>query len=159
MESRLRIAGEAVQPVLVMFPLGLFTIAIFFDIGDLLGGPDILGALAYWNIAAGLVGGVLVAAASAIDLVFTRSGARAKRAGVFTALVNMGVLILFAVILMLRMRTPDRVAGGGLLAFEMLSLAGAVFGAWYGGELVNRRSSRTFARAQSGHRNYREAGQ
>jgi hypothetical protein len=49
------------------------------------------------------------------------------------------VLIFFAVILMLRMRTPDRVAGGGLLAVEMLALGVAVFGAWYGGELVNRR--------------------
>jgi hypothetical protein len=40
---------------------------------------------------------------------------------------------------MLRMRTPDRVAGGGLLAVEMFALGVAVFGAWYGGELVNRR--------------------
>ena len=29
MESRLRIAGEAVHPVLVMFPLGLFTMALY----------------------------------------------------------------------------------------------------------------------------------
>lgn len=159
MESRLRIAGQAVQPVLVMFPLGLFTMAIFFDTGNVFGGPDILGALAYWNIAAGLVGGIVVALASAVDLVFARSGLRAKRMGVLIGLVNMGVLILFAVILMLRMRTPDRVAGGGLLAFELLCLSGAVFAAWYGGELVNRRSARTFARARSGHRPYGEARQ
>jgi uncharacterized membrane protein len=139
MESRLRIAGQAIQPVLVMFPLGLFSIAVLFDIGNLLGAPDILGALAYWNIVAGLVGGMLTALAMAIDLVFLPNGTRVKRAGVLLALVNMGVLIFFAVILMLRMRTPDRVAGGGLLAVEMLALAAAVFGAWYGGELVNRR--------------------
>jgi hypothetical protein len=42
---------------------------------------------------------------------------------------------------MLRMRSPDRVAGGGLIAVELLSLVAAVFGAWYGGELVNRRRS------------------
>ena len=148
MESRLRIAGQAVQPVLVMFPLGLFAMAVLFDIGDLLGAPDILGALAYWNIAAGLVGGVLVALASAIDLVATRNSVPAKRMGVLISLVNMGVLILFAVILMLRMRTPDRVAGGGLLVVELLSLAGAVFAAWYGGELVNRRSAASFGRAR-----------
>jgi uncharacterized membrane protein len=152
MESRLRIAGQAVQPVLVMFPLGLFTMAILFDIGNLLGGPDILGALAYWNIVAGLIGGVLAGLALAIDLVFVRNRTRAKRMGVLLVLINMGVLILFAVILMLRMRTPDRVAGGGLLAVELLSLAAAVFGAWYGGELVNRRSAPSFARAHAGNR-------
>jgi uncharacterized membrane protein len=152
MESRLRIAGQAVQPVLVMFPLGLFTMAILFDIGNLLGGPDILGALAYWNIVAGLIGGVLAGLATAIDLVFVRNRTRAKRTGVLLVLINMGVLILFAVILMLRMRTPDRVAGGGLLAVELLSLGAAVFGAWYGGELVNRRSGPSFARAHAGNR-------
>ncbi|UQU68766.1 DUF2231 domain-containing protein [Couchioplanes caeruleus] len=153
MESRLRIAGQAVQPVLVMFPLGLFSMAVLFDVADLLGGPAILGALAYWNIVAGLVGGVLAALAGAIDLMFVPNGTTAKRIGVLQSLANMGVLILFAVILMLRMRTPDRVAGGGLLAVEMLALAGAVFGAWYGGELVNRRTA-TFARARAGNRSY-----
>src|ERR687883_395957 len=152
MESRLRIAGQAVHPVLVMFPLGLFTLAVFFDIANVLGAPKILGALAYWNIVAGLVGGVLVALASAIDLVFIRSGTRVKRLGVLITLVNMGVLLLFAVILMLRMRTPDRVAGGGLLAVEMLSLIAAVFAAWYGGELDKRRTAPAFVRAQPGHR-------
>jgi uncharacterized membrane protein len=159
MESRLRIAGQAVQPVLVMFPLGLFAMAVLFDAGNVFGGPDMLGVLAYWNIVAGLVGGVLVAVASAIDLVAARSTLRAKRMGVLIALGNMGVLILFAVILMLRMRTIDRVAGGGLLAFELLCLAGAVFAAWYGGELVNRRSPGTLTRAGSGRRPYPEAGQ
>ena len=153
MESRLRIAGQAVQPVLVMFPLGLFAMAFLFDLGNLLGGPDILGALAYWNIVAGLVGGVLAALAGAIDLMFVPNGSPAKRFGVLQSLANMGVLVVFAVILMLRMRTADRVAGGGLVAFELLALAGAVFGAWYGGELVNRRAA-TFARARAGNRSY-----
>ena len=152
MDSRLRIANQAVQPVLVMFPLGLFAMAVLFDLGNVFGGPDILGALAYWNLVAGLIGGVLAAAASAIDLMFVR-GTLAKRRGVLQGLVNMGVLLVFAVILMVRMRTPDRVAGGGLVAVELLALAGAVFGAWYGGELVNRRRrTPAFARAEAGNR-------
>ena len=138
MESRLRIAGQAVHPVLVMFPLGLFTMAVLFDLGNVLGGPAMLGALAYWNIVAGLIGGVLVVLASAIDLLFTRN-THAKRLGVLQNLMHMGVLILFAVITMLRVQSPDRVAGGGLLVVEVITLIGAFVGAWYGGELVNRR--------------------
>lgn len=151
MESRLRIANQAVQPVLVMFPLGLFAMAFIFDLATVAGAPDIVGALAYWNLVAGLVGGVFAAAAGAVDLMFVRNGTPAKRTGVLQSLVNMGVLLIFAVILMLRMRTPDRVAGGGLVAVELLALAAAVFGAWYGGELVNRRAT-AFARVGAGHR-------
>jgi uncharacterized membrane protein len=146
MESRLRIAGQAVHPVLVMFPLGLFTMAVLFDMGNVFGGPDILGSLAYWNIVAGLVGGVLVALAGAIDLALMR-GTRAKRRGVLQNLMNMGVLILFAVIAMLRMQSPDRVAGAGLLVVELIALVAAFFGAWYGGEIVNRRVAPAFAQA------------
>ena len=145
MESRLRIAGEAVHPVLVMFPLGLFTMALLFDLGNLLGGPDILGSLAYWNIVAGLVGGVLVVLASAIDLLFVRNGL-AKRLGVLRNLMHMGVLVMFAVILMLRMQSQDRVAGGGLFVVELIALVVAFLGAWYGGELVNRGGVPAFAR-------------
>jgi uncharacterized membrane protein len=146
MESRLRIAGQAVHPVLVMFPLGLFTMAVLFDMGNVLGGPAILGSLAYWNIVAGLVGGVLVVLASAVDLALMR-GTRAKRLAVLRNLMNMGVLILFTVIVMLRMQSPDRVAGGGLVFVELIALGAAFFGAWYGGELVNRRTAPAFAPA------------
>ncbi|AGL14006.1 hypothetical protein L083_0496 [Actinoplanes sp. N902-109] len=138
--------------MLVMFPLGLFAMALFFDLGNLLGGPAILGALAYWNIVAGLVGGVLAALAGAIDLMFIPNGTPAKRVGVLRGLATMGVLILFAVILMLRMSTPDRVAGGGLFVVELLALVGAVFSSWYGGELVNRRAA--YARARAVNRTY-----
>ena len=68
-------------------------------------------------------------------------GTRAKRLAVLQNLMNMGVLILFAVIVMLRMQSPDRVAGGGLLLVELIALVAAFFGAWYGGEIVNRRTA------------------
>jgi uncharacterized membrane protein len=138
MESRLRIAGHPIHPVLVMFPLGLFATAVIFDAGHLLGGPALLGEAAYWNIGAALCGGVIAASAGVVDLMFLRNGTSAKRAAVTHGLVNFGVLLMFLVILMLRMGSTNRTAGGGLLAVELVVLAGAVAGAWFGGELVNR---------------------
>jgi hypothetical protein len=88
MESRLSIAGQAVQPVLVMFPLGLFAMAVLFDVADLLGGPTILGALAYWNIIAGLVVGVLSALAGAVDVMFVRRP-QARRLGALRLLAGL----------------------------------------------------------------------
>src|SRR5882724_3736494 len=135
MESRLRIAGQAVQPILVMFPLGLFAMAVIFDVAVVLGGPSILGALAYWNVVAGLIGGVLSGLASAVDLIFVRQP-DAKRLGVLRTLLNMAVLILFAVIFMVRIGAHDRQAGPGLLLVELFALAIGGFGAWFGGELA-----------------------
>lgn len=138
MDSRLRIAGQAIQPVLVMFPLGLFAMAVLFDLATVLGAPAIVGQLGYWNVVAGLIGGIFATLAGAIDVMLAR-GTRAKRTGVLQTLMNMGVLILFAVILMLRMRSIDRVASGGLFAVELLALGAAIYAAWFGGELVHRR--------------------
>jgi uncharacterized membrane protein len=152
MESRLRIAGQAVQPILVMFPLGLFAMAVIFDVANLTGGPAILGALAYWNIVAGLLGGIFAAVAGAVDLAFVNRPV-AKRIGVLRGLLNLGVLILFAVILMVRVGAPDRQAGVGLFLIELLALALTGFGAWFGGELANGRTP-AFARTVAGHRGY-----
>jgi hypothetical protein len=65
----------------------------------------------------------------------------------------MGVLILFAVILMVRVGDPDRAAGGGLFLLELIALALTGFGAWFGGELANGRTP-AFARAALGNRGY-----
>ena len=145
MESRLRIAGQAVQPILVMFPLGLFVMAVIFDVANLLGGPSVLGALAYWNVVAGLISGALAALAGTVDLILLPRS-EAKRLGVLRVLLNMAVLVLFTVILMVRVGSQHRQAGIGLLVVELLALALAAFGAWFGGELANGRTP-AFARA------------
>ncbi|GAA4943669.1 DUF2231 domain-containing protein [Actinoplanes utahensis] len=152
MESRLNVAGQTVQPILMLFPLGLFAMAVMFDMADLLGGPDILGALAYWNIVAGLVGGALVTVAVAVDVMFVRRS-RDRRLGVLRSLLNVGVLVLFAVIAMLRVQAVERAIGGGLFLIELLALGLAGFGAWFGGEVANGRAP-AFARAAAGNRNY-----
>nr|WP_296071709.1 DUF2231 domain-containing protein [uncultured Actinoplanes sp.] len=152
MESRLKIAGQAVQPILVMFPLGLFAMAVIFDAANLLGGPSILGTLAFWNVVAGLVAGILATLAGAIDLAFVKR-AETKRVGVLRVLFNMGSLILFAVILMVRVGSADRAAGGGLFLIELIALGVTAFGAWFAGRLANGRTP-AFARAAVGQRGY-----
>jgi uncharacterized membrane protein len=137
-ESRLKVAGHPVHPMLITFPLGLLVTAVIFDAANLLGGPSLLGEVAYWNILAGLIGGVVAGAAGLVDLVAIPNGTRAKRVAVSHALVNFGVLLLFAVILMVRMGSEHRAAGAGLFVVELLALAGAGLGAWFGGELVDR---------------------
>lgn len=138
MESRLKVLGHPVHPMLITFPVGLLVTAVLFDIIDALGGPSLLGEVAYWNIVAGLVGGVLAATAGAFDLLAIPAGTRAKRIGIFHALVNTGAILLFAGVWAVRMGADQRGAGGGLLAIEVVALGVLSLGAWFGGELVDR---------------------
>ena len=68
--------------------------------------------------------------------------------------MNMGVLLIFAVVLMLRMQNQERTVGAGLMLIEVLALAGAAVGAWYLNEIATNRRAPAFARVQSGHRSY-----
>jgi uncharacterized membrane protein len=125
MENRLSIRGNAVEPVLLMFPLGLLAVAVVLDVFHVLGGPRIIGTLAYCTVVAGLLGGMITVLAVRIGELST--GARAgARPPIRRFLLDAGVLVVFAVVLMLRMRTPERTVGPGLLLVEMLGLSMAV---------------------------------
>ncbi|HEX2771766.1 MAG TPA: DUF2231 domain-containing protein [Micromonosporaceae bacterium] len=138
MESRLKVLGHPVHPMLIVFPLGLLSTAVIFDLIDVAGGPRVLGDVAYWNILAGVIGGVLAAVAGVFDLLAIPAGTRAKRIAVLHAVVNTGVLLLFASVWAVRMGADEHSAGGALLAIEVVALGVAGVGAWFGGELVDR---------------------
>ncbi|PZG12422.1 hypothetical protein C1I95_25860 [Micromonospora craterilacus] len=138
MESRLKVLGHAVHPMLVMFPVALLVTAVLFDVIDALGGPRFLGEVAYWNLTVGLIGGVLAAAAGAVDLLAIPAGTRAKRVGVTHAAANFAMLLLFAAVWVVRLNAEYRTAGGALIAIEVVAVAILGVAAWLGGELVGR---------------------
>lgn len=121
MENRLCIRGNAVAPVLLMFPLGLLAVAVVLDVAHLLGGPRIIGTLAYCTVVLGLLGGMPAAFAVRIGEMTTEGRAATRR-----CLLDAAVLVFFAVVLLLRMRTPERTVGPGLLLVELLGLSVAV---------------------------------
>lgn len=142
MQSRLRVADQAVHPLMLMFPLGLFALAVILDAGTLGGGPPILGGAAHLTILAGLVGGATAVSAAWFDA--TSALGRAEvRAGFLGILIDLGVLVAFAVIAVIRLRTPGRTADPGLLTIESVALAATGFSAWYAGRLGGRRARGT----------------
>ncbi|MFU8854686.1 DUF2231 domain-containing protein [Micromonospora sp. SL1-18] len=138
MESRLKVLGHPLHPMLVMFPVALLVIAVIFDVIDVAGGPDYLAEAAYWNIAAGLIGGLLAAAAGSVDLFALPAGTRAKQVGLTHAVANLAVILLFAAVWVVRLGAESRAAGGALIAIEVVALAILGISAWLGGELVDR---------------------
>src|SRR5689334_4935974 len=97
MQGKARLAGHAVHPMLMVFPLGLLGMSVVFDIIGLATKSVVWGTVAYWNIAAGLVSGLIAGAFGLVDYLSIPSGTRAARVGLFHALLNVVVLGLFAV--------------------------------------------------------------
>ncbi|WP_428962473.1 DUF2231 domain-containing protein [Micromonospora fluostatini] len=138
MESRLKVLGHPVHPMLVMFPVALLVTTVLFDVIDTVGGPDFLGEVAYWNLTVGLVGGLLAASAGLFDLLAIPSGTRAKRVALTHAAANVAVILLFAAVWAVRLNADSRAAGGALIAIEVVGLGILGVSAWLGGELVDR---------------------
>ncbi|WP_433687811.1 DUF2231 domain-containing protein [Micromonospora carbonacea] len=138
MESRLKVLGHPVHPMLITFPVGLLVTAVIFDVVDTVGGPAFLGEVAYWNITVGLIGGLLAAVAGTFDLLAIPTGTRAKRVGLTHAAANLAVILLFAAVWVVRLNADSRAAGGALIAIEVVALAILGASAWLGGELVDR---------------------
>jgi uncharacterized membrane protein len=138
MESRLTVAGNPIYPMLVLVPYGLLATGAIFDAADVLGGPVLLGTVAYWTVIAGVFAGVCAGLAGLVDLRATRDGTRERRLAVTYALLNLAVLLLYVVVLMVRIGSPDRAAGGALLTFELLVLVLAAAGAGSARQLTDR---------------------
>jgi uncharacterized membrane protein len=76
MESKAKVMGHPVHPILVPFPLGLLTTSVIFDVVHLLTGGARWAEIAFWMIAAGVIGGLLAAFFGLIDWLAIPSGTR-----------------------------------------------------------------------------------
>jgi hypothetical protein len=57
MESRIKVAGHPLHPMLIVFPLGLLATAIAFDIAALVSGDNGWFNISFWIIGAGILAG------------------------------------------------------------------------------------------------------
>ena len=137
MESKAKILGHPIHPMLIVLPLGLFIMAVVADAIYLTTGRLAFTMVAYYNIAAGIITGLLAAVFGVVDWLAIPKGTRAKTVGLYHGAGNVVVVLLFAISWWLR-----RENGGSpeLTSFALAAvglLLGAVTG-WLGGELVDR---------------------
>jgi uncharacterized membrane protein len=138
MESRAKILGHPVHPMLIVLPLGLFIAAVIFDAVYMWNGATMFATAAYWNIAGGILAGLLAAVFGLIDWLAIPAGTRAKRIGLLHGVSNVIVVALFALAWWLRGSSVDYTPATGVFVIELLAIMlGAVAG-WLGGELVDR---------------------
>jgi uncharacterized membrane protein len=137
MEARAKIVGHAVHQMLIVFPLGLFSTAVIFDVIHLISGGPTWSLVSYWMIAAGIIGGLCAALFGVIDWSKIPSGTRAYRIGVLHGLGNVVVVALFAVSWWLRRPDPGNPSAVAI-GFMIVGAALSLITGWLGGELVDR---------------------
>ena len=137
MESKARIFGHAIHPILIVYPLGLLSAAVIFDVIYLVTANPTWTTVSFWMIAAGIVGGLLAAVFGLIDFLNIPSGTRAKRIGLMHGLINLGVMVLFIGSWLLRRDSPE-VPSTAAFALSFIGVGAALLGGWLGGELVER---------------------
>jgi uncharacterized membrane protein len=136
-ESRAKLLGHPIHPMLIVFPLGLLAMAVIFDLLAIGMGEGYWSEISFWMIAAGVVTGLLAAPFGAIDWFAIPSGTRAKRIGALHGIGNVVVVLMFAISWLMRRDAP----GAPEAAALALSFAGGVLAlvtGWLGGELVDR---------------------
>lgn len=137
MESRAKLLGHPIHPMLIVFPLGLLATAVAFDIVGLVQANNSWFGVSYWMIAAGIVGGLLAAVFGVVDWMTIPTGTRAKRIGLLHGATNVLVTLLFIASWFLR-SGPSNVPTNGALTCSFIAVVLALVGGWLGGELVDR---------------------
>jgi len=138
MESRVKLLGHPVHPMLIVLPLGLLSIGVVFDIVYLATNEMTFAEVAFWDIGAGIVGGLLAAVFGLIDWMGIPRGTRAKRLGLWHGGGNVLIVLLFIVSWILRLPNHAYAPNIAPFLFGIVAVAMALVTAWLGGELVYR---------------------
>jgi uncharacterized membrane protein len=137
MESRAKLLGHPIHPMLIVFPLGLLGMAVIFDIIRLLFGATGLARTSYHMIGAGVLTGLLAAVFGLIDWIAITPGTRAKAIGLWHGLGNVVVVLLFAGSWWARRGDPTAPSATAFV-LGLIGLGLALVTGWLGGELVDR---------------------
>ena len=138
MESKVKLAGHPVHPMLIVLPLGLFISAVVFDGAYIWRGSPTWATVAFWNIGAGVVTGLLAAVFGIVDWLAIPAGTRAKRVGLTHGLTMVVTVSLFAAVWLMRRNVDGVTPTTTLYALEVIAHVTGAFGGWLGGELVDR---------------------
>jgi uncharacterized membrane protein len=138
MESKVKLFGHPIHPMLIVFPLGLFATAVILDIVYLFNGNAALATVSFWNIIVGIVGGLAAALFGLVDWLAIPSGTRAKAIGLWHGSGNVVIVALFLIAWLLRLNETGNVPGTAPLVLEVAGVLLALVTAWLGGELVDR---------------------
>jgi len=140
MASKASIGGHPIHPMLIPFPIALWTTSFAVDVLFYFNRHPTLPVISKFMIAAGCLGAIAAAVPGIIDWLAIKDGQVMKIAN-WHARLNIIALVVFAISLYLRMHAGSPWVGNHLTIPFLLSLLGVVLigiSGWLGGELAYR---------------------
>lgn len=138
MESKVKLFGHPIHPMLIVFPAGSFTAAVIFDILYLIFHTPAFAAVSFYIIALGVIGGLLAAVFGFIDWSALPANSRARAIGLWHGVGNFVIVVLFAASWLLRRGSANFVPGSFAMLLSFAGIVLALVTLWIGGELVYR---------------------
>lgn len=138
MESKVKLMGHPVHPMLIVFPLGLLASAVAFDVIYYLTDRPGIASVSFYNLIGGVLMGLVAGVVGLVDWLAIPHATRAKRIGALHGLGNVVVLLLFTAAWLIRRGDPLHLPSTGAFVLELIALALAAVTGWLGGELVDR---------------------
>lgn len=138
MSSPARLAGHPIHPMLIPFPIALWTFSLIADLIYVWRDNPAWGWIAFYTLAGGILGAVLAALFGIIDY-FSIRDKKVSSIAAWHARINALALLLFAASFYLRTNSGAGVIGGSMTIPLALSIIGVIcitVSGWLGGELV-----------------------
>ena len=136
MAFRLRLGGHPVHPLLVHFPVALWTVAAGADVAGWMYGWPEAWLVSFGSQAAGIVIALLAMVAGFLDFAAIPRGEPAQRVAVTHLLAMSTAWLLFIVSLAMRGLPAMNPPSIWATATALVAWAVMAFGGWLGGRLV-----------------------
>jgi uncharacterized membrane protein len=137
MESKMKLLGHPIHPMLIVFPLGLLATSLIFDVMYLMTNTAQWTFIAFYMIGAGILGGLAAALFGFLDWLAIPGGTRAKKIGLLHGLGNLVIVTLFLVSWLMRRDNPNA-PESATIVLSVVGILLALVTGWLGGELVDR---------------------
>jgi uncharacterized membrane protein len=134
MASKANIGGHPIHPMIVPMAIGLFVFSFICDLIQIGSGDPVWSTLALYTMGGGIIGALCAAVFGFIDLI-SLSPSRAKTIGIWHMVINLTIVVLFAVDFWIRiggMETGPRVP----FILSLIAIILLVVSGWLGGEMV-----------------------
>jgi uncharacterized membrane protein len=138
MESKNKFFGHPVHPLLIVVPLGMFIGTMVVDTIYLFNGNPVLPTVSFFNIAIGVVAGLVAALFGFLDWLAVPPNTRARYIGGWHGIGNVVVVAMFAASWWIRSMAVDFLPTQTALILSYSAIILGTITAWLGGELVFR---------------------
>lgn len=130
--------GHPFHPIAVTVPIGAWIASLVFDvIGLFAEDPEMYAVGARVLVIIGIVGAVVAAVLGLMDFSRIPKKTRAWRTALVHMVLNLVVVVLFAIGLVIRFAVGEEISGWAI-AVSVVALAGLGVSGWLGGDLAYR---------------------